>query len=101
MSSNVSSVAGAIVFAGGVLGYVQARSRPSLIAGSVIGFGLMTGGYLISKGDVTGNYISATLGTILALSMGRKAIATLAPVPIIFTVIGASVAAHHIMFLSK
>lgn len=75
-------------------GYASAGSRPSLIAGSVIGLGLLASGYLNAQGEPAGQYMATAFGSILALSMGRKA-TTLAPIPVVFTAVGASVAAYY------
>ena len=43
-----------LVMAGGVLGFVKAGSRPSLIAGLLGGLALLTAGWGISRGQVWG-----------------------------------------------
>uniref|UniRef100_A0A7S4I411 Transmembrane protein 14C n=1 Tax=Vannella robusta TaxID=1487602 RepID=A0A7S4I411_9EUKA len=94
MSANVPYSTGLLVFAGGVLGYISKKSRPSLVAGSVIGLGLMFSGYLIDQGNVLGQYTATTLGAVLTASMAGRA-TTLAPVPVVLTCIGATVMVHH------
>lgn len=48
---------------------------------------------LCTRGKILNGHFSA-FGSILALSMGRKA-TTLAPIPVVFTAVGASVAAYY------
>ena len=54
-----------LVIAGGVLGFVKAGSRPSLIGGLVGGLGLLTAGWGISKAQVWG--LPVALALTLAL----------------------------------
>mmetsp|Transcript_113354 Transcript_113354/g.169514 ORF Transcript_113354/g.169514 Transcript_113354/m.169514 type:complete len:103 (+) Transcript_113354:28-336(+) len=95
MSEKLPYTAGTIVLAGGLFAYASKKSKPSLIAGTVIGSGLLASGYLISRGEKAGQYLAAALGSLLTVSMGRRA-TTLAPVPVVLTAIGATVAANHI-----
>ena len=53
-----------LVLVGGVLGFVRAGSRPSLIAGLLGGLALLAAGWGISRGQVWG------LQTALALMLG-------------------------------
>ncbi len=47
-------VFGALTIAGGVLGYVKARSSASIVAGTVFGLALMASGYLVARGGSLG-----------------------------------------------
>ena len=55
-----------LVFVGGVIGYVKAKSRPSLVAG--LGFSLLLGvaSSLVSSGSIR---LGAGLGVVLALAL--------------------------------
>ena len=54
-----------LVIVGGVIGFVKAASRPSLIGGLVGGLGLLTTGWGISKAQAWG--LPAALALTLAL----------------------------------
>jgi uncharacterized membrane protein (UPF0136 family) len=54
-------VFGALTMGAGVMGYVRAKSRPSLIAGGVSGVLLLLAGYLIGSSSVTGGLLLGLL----------------------------------------
>jgi uncharacterized membrane protein (UPF0136 family) len=59
-------VFGVLTVAGGVMGFVKAQSKPSLIAGGISGAGLLVAGYLVSIGStraglIVGLAVSAAL----------------------------------------
>lgn len=50
-SAHASFTVGAILCAGGVMGYMKAKSKPSLFAGVGLGALMLLSGYIIQKGD--------------------------------------------------
>jgi uncharacterized membrane protein (UPF0136 family) len=62
-------VFGALTLAAGILGYVRARSRPSLIAGGVSGVLLLLGGYLIGSTSTTGGLL---LGLVQSAALAAR-----------------------------
>ncbi len=68
---------GLLTIAGGVMGFVKARSNASLIAGGITGILLVVAGYLLGAGQVQGGLI---LGLVISLALAgqfvRKFIAT-------------------------
>jgi uncharacterized membrane protein (UPF0136 family) len=65
-------VYGAMVLVGGVLGYVKAQSKPSLISGLVFGSALIVVGYGIRQGRAADVLIAAGLAGLLAVVMGIR-----------------------------
>ncbi len=65
MTSLIVIVYAVLVIAGGVIGFVKAGSRPSLIAGVLGGLALLTAGWGIRRGQVWG--LQAALVLTLAL----------------------------------
>jgi uncharacterized membrane protein (UPF0136 family) len=61
-------VFGMLTIAGGVLGFVKAKSRPSLIAGTLSGLSLMVAGYLVG----TRGTLGLALGLIVSLSLAGR-----------------------------
>ncbi|WP_145121947.1 TMEM14 family protein [Rosistilla oblonga] len=59
----VTAIFGAFVVFGGVMGYVKAQSKASLIAGSITGGLLLISAFLIAKGITAG----AILGIVVSL----------------------------------
>jgi len=55
----------AVVIAGGVVGYVKARSQPSLISGLISGIALLVAGGITFQSYDTG----MTLATVLAIAL--------------------------------
>lgn len=66
---------GALVGLGGVAGYVRAKSVPSLVAGLTFGAGFVGCGALISTSqEFAGHAFACALGSVLAVSMGARAV---------------------------
>jgi uncharacterized membrane protein (UPF0136 family) len=65
-----------LVLAGGIFGYSQARSLPSLISGVVFGLILLLMGYLIWQGSVAGVYATVAIVLFLALFFAYRFTAT-------------------------
>jgi uncharacterized membrane protein (UPF0136 family) len=63
-------VFGVFAIAGGVFGFVKAKSMPSLVAGSVSGAALIVAGVLIGTGAST--RIGLILGLIVALALAGR-----------------------------
>ncbi|HKQ69259.1 MAG TPA: TMEM14 family protein [Polyangiaceae bacterium] len=70
---------GALTIAGGVLGYVKAKSRPSLVAGGISGGLLLVAGYLLGIGSATGGCLLGLVQSVAlavrfvpAFAKGRK-----------------------------
>ena len=61
-------VYGALVLIGGVMGWVKARSKPSLISGVVFGAALILTGFWMP----VGRWIAAGLAAALAVVMGVR-----------------------------
>jgi uncharacterized membrane protein (UPF0136 family) len=60
-----SLIFGIISIALGVIGFVRAKSRASLIAGGISGLLLLCGWYLMSHGQVAGKWLSAAVCLLL------------------------------------
>jgi len=82
MESTVAFAVGFTVALGGVIGYLKARSTPSLVAG--VGFGTLFGltGYYIQQQQSSystskgGLQFAALLSVVLAVMMGRRFLRT-------------------------
>lgn len=61
-------VFGALTIAGGVMGYVKAKSRPSLVAGGLSGALLIVAGYLVGSHGQVG----LVLGLIVSLALAAR-----------------------------
>lgn len=57
---------GVLTIAGGVMGFVKAKSKPSLIAGSISGAALLVAGYLVSLGSRGGLFLGLVVSAALA-----------------------------------
>ena len=67
---------GVLVLAGGLMGWVKAKSKPSLFSGFIFGVLLILEGYRIRQGFASG-VTQASLATgLLAVIMGTRFIAT-------------------------
>ncbi len=88
-----------VVTAGGILGYVQKGSKPSLIAGGGLGACYLGAGLLINKGEgVYGHGLAALASSALVYQMGPKFMATRAVMPAgVLSVLGAGAFAYHSM----
>ena len=64
----VISLYGLLSLVGGIIGYVKAKSRPSLIAGSVSGLVLIGCAYDL----MNGNRMAALLAGLVAISLGGR-----------------------------
>ena len=63
---------GALTIAGGVMGFVKAKSRASLIAGGISGALLLVAGWLVSTGGRSG----LVLGLVVALALAMRFVMT-------------------------
>lgn len=61
-------VFGVLTIAGGVLGFVKAKSRPSLIAGTISGLSLLLAGYLVG----TRGTLGLALGLFISFSLAGR-----------------------------
>ena len=59
---------GVVTIAGGVMGFVKANSRASIIAGSIAGALLLGAGYLASTGSRAG----AVLGLVVSVALAGR-----------------------------
>jgi uncharacterized membrane protein (UPF0136 family) len=60
-------VFGVLTIAGGVVGFVKAKSRASLIAGTVAGVLLLVSGYLVGTSGRSGLFLGLTVSLTLAV----------------------------------
>ncbi len=63
-------VFGVLTVAGGVMGFVKAKSKPSLIAGGISGVGLLAAGYLVSTGTMARTGL--ILGLVISLALAGR-----------------------------
>ena len=63
---------GGITAAGGVLGYLHAKSNGSLIAGFTCGAALITSGGLILSGLAWGFYLGFAVNVVLIVILARR-----------------------------
>lgn len=59
-------VFGGLTIAGGVMGFVKAKSRPSLVAGTLSGLSLIVAGYLVGTRGALGLMLGLLVSTSLA-----------------------------------
>lgn len=63
-------VYGALVLAGGVMGWVKAKSTASLISGVIFGVALILTGFALD--NPTGQWIAVGLAALLGIIMGAR-----------------------------
>lgn len=63
---------GVLTIAGGVMGFVKAKSRPSLIAGGISGAALLVAGYLVGSGA----QIGLVIGLVVSLALAARFVMT-------------------------
>jgi len=82
-------VFGVLTIAGGVMGFVKAKSRPSLIAGSISGIALVAAGWLLASNVTTGLALGFVISLALAARFGNAYRQTKKPMPAgLMTVLG-------------
>jgi uncharacterized membrane protein (UPF0136 family) len=69
-------VFGILTIFGGIIGYVKAGSKPSIIAGSITGILLLVAGFLLPQQRVAGLVIALIVSIVLALQFVPKLIRT-------------------------
>jgi uncharacterized membrane protein (UPF0136 family) len=65
-------VYGALVLFGGVMGWVKAQSKPSLISGIVFGVALIVVGVGVNQGRASDVWAATALACLLAVAMGVR-----------------------------
>jgi uncharacterized membrane protein (UPF0136 family) len=63
----VTLIYGVIIAGGGIIGYVTARSLPSLISGSVLGLLSIIGGIMMFSGKGAGRWLSLVAALLVAV----------------------------------
>ena len=74
-------VYGTLVELGGIMGFVKAKSKPSLIAGVACGAVLTISGVLAWLGSAVGVYIGFVMTLLLCLIFGIRTAKTKAMIP--------------------
>ncbi|KAI9218317.1 transmembrane proteins 14C-domain-containing protein [Blastocladiella britannica] len=74
MSQHPAYTLSALCAAGGVAGFVRARSRPSLIAGLSFSALYAASGYLIHTNAAYGSELAVVTSLVLVLAMGPRAL---------------------------
>lgn len=83
-------VFGAITVAGGVMGFVKAQSKASLIAGSLSGALLLLAGYLVGTHGTAGWLLGLVVSLALAARFGESYRKSKKPMPAgLMTLLGA------------
>lgn len=72
---------GVLTIGGGVMGYVKAKSRASIIAGSISGLALIAAGWLIGVETTTGLALGFAISLALAGRFGNAYRQTKKPMP--------------------
>ncbi|HXK61752.1 MAG TPA: TMEM14 family protein [Acidobacteriota bacterium] len=67
---------GFLVLAGGVFGYLQAKSVPSLIAGTICGVLILVAGGYMWAGSIPAAYVAGALALLLALFFAYRLTST-------------------------
>ncbi len=74
-------VFGALTIVGGVVGYLKAKSTPSLVAGGLAGIALIVAGYLVGTTGKIGLFVGLTVSFLLAGRFGPAFMKTKKPMP--------------------
>lgn len=61
---------GLIILSGGIIGYLTARSTPSLISGGLLGLAAVIGGIMISTSRPAGSVVALIATILVALFFG-------------------------------
>ena len=72
MAAYVVLVYGVLVIAGGVMGYAKAKSKPSLIAGSLFGVVVIIGSFMMLQQYPFGTYLSLAASFLLLIFFSRR-----------------------------
>jgi uncharacterized membrane protein (UPF0136 family) len=72
MAAYVVLVYGVLVIAGGAMGYAKAKSKPSLIAGSLFGVIAIIGSLLMLQQNPLGIYLSLGTAFLLLIFFSRR-----------------------------
>lgn len=76
-SAHLNFTLGALVAAGGAMGYAKKGSVPSLVAGLTFGGLLIGSGVLISKNEAfQGHALASGTSGVMALAMGKRFVST-------------------------
>ncbi len=67
---------GFLVLAGGIFGYIQAKSLPSLITGGICGVILLVAGGYIWQGNMPAAYVAGAMALLLSLFFAYRFSAT-------------------------
>lgn len=67
---------GFLVLTGGIFGYIQAKSLPSLITGTICGVILLVAGGFIWQGNMPAAYVAGAMTLLLALFFAYRFSAT-------------------------
>ena len=87
-------VYGILVLVGGVMGWVKAKSRPSLISGIVFGVALIVLGYGINQGHASDVWVAIAMAGLLTVIMGVRVAKTMKFMPAgLLTIVSAAVVA--------
>ena len=73
---------------GGSIGYLKSGSKASIIAGGTFGLLFLASASLIRSGNVNGARLATVASLVLTAVMGKKAVATASPVPVLMASLG-------------
>ncbi len=71
-------VYGALIALGGIIGYVAAKSKPSLLSGGILGAVIIMGSVLLSSGNPAGFPIAVVTTLLITAYFGYKLLKGLA-----------------------
>lgn len=97
-------VYGLIIVTGGIIGYVTARSVPSLVSGGLLGLIVLVGGILLASGRTWGGILSLTATLLVALFFGFqliKGLSTGGPVGRAALILGLSIIEILILTIAR